>query len=252
MEHLLCLLVLTVTVGPLQSVDYMTAREYVVANLKSLKKAGPHENSWIKSTSDKLVDLMASLPATDSAFKASIQKGINALIEIQTNENDTLALDLFILASSFADYYRSHKNTSDFAQNSALVAPFKTFEHGESDNPLSYFDPALSAILASYRHFYSLFSETIPPHITACQIEYLGSAFERSDADGPDCERVFVTTTNWTAAFVKLKSMPEAARNAALSSIGHALDSGDVDDVQAETIALQHLSEAKAFFGISP
>ena len=250
MKHLVYLLVFAFATSQLQSADYTTAREYVISNLRSLKEPEPQRDSWVKSTSDKLTALRSVLPDSDAAFRTIIQQGINALDEIQQQENDTLILDLFVLASSFADYYRSHKDTHAFSQNIALTAAFKAFEYGESDNPLAYFNSVLQSVLFSYRHYYPLFNEQIPQRILACQIEYLGSTYKRSDADGPDSEVVYAVATSWPSAFAKLKTMPEIARNAVLTTLEEALDTGDVGDAPIEAIARQHLNQAKVFFGI--
>ena len=252
MKYLICLIVFAIGISPLQSADYATAREYVLSKLKSLKEAEPPEDSWLKSTLDKLGNLKTALPASDTAFGTTIQKGINALNEIQNQENDTLLLDLFGLGSAFANYYRSHKDTPAFTQNQALVSAFKAFEFGESRNPLAYFNSVLHGMIFTYRHFYSAFAEPIPGRILDCQVEYLGSAYDRKEPDEPDNEIVYAVVANWSAAFARLKVMPLEARNAALSTLEQALDSGEIGDAQTEMYALQHLAEARAFFVSAP
>jgi hypothetical protein len=251
MKPLIYILVFATAIASSQSAEFSTGREYVVANLKSLKETRPQQASWIKATSEKLIGLKAALPASDSAFGMVVQKGITALNEIQNQEDDTQVLDLFILASAFADYYRSQKDTPVFRQNNALVAAFKSFEYGEVDNPLAYFNATLRSMMFCYRHYYPLFGETQPQYSVACQIEYLGSAFDRSDSDGPDTEMVFAVAANWAGAFTKLKAIPVAARISSITTLEQALDSGEVGDSATEKIARQHLAEAKTFFGIA-
>jgi len=196
--------------------------------------------------------LNLALPTTDAAFKAEIQKGIEALSEIQNQAKDTLVLDLFVLARSFADYYRSHKDTPAFLQNAALVAAFKSFESGESNEPLAYFNPKLRSLLFTYRHYYPLFNEPVPERINACQIEYIGSAYVRGEAEGPDPEMVYAVTSNWQLAFAKLKTMSITGRDAAIQTIEEALDSDDLSDPPIEAIGRQHIVEAKVFFEKTP
>jgi hypothetical protein len=237
---------------PLVAGDFNSAREAAISELQSMKKAEPGKDSWITSTSSKLSALNLALPASDASFKAAIQKGLEALGEIQNQENDTQILKLFVLASSFADYYRSHKDTPSFIKNQALSTAVKAFECGEGNNPLAYFPEELQSILFSYRHYYPQFNEPIPQHILACQIEYLGAAYDRSEPDGIDDEAVFAVAAQWDAAFAKLKTLPPTSRNAAIKTIAQALDSGDIGDKQTEAVARQHLNEVKAFFEKTP
>ncbi len=236
----------------LVAADFAVAREAVTSNLKSLKASEIGKDSWVTSTSNKLSALNLALPASDDSFKTSIQKGIEALNEIQNQENDTLILDLFVLSRSFTEYYRSRSELPEYLQNPALVNAFKSFETGETDNALAYFNRTLQSLLFAYRHYYPLFNEPIPDRIAMCQIEYIGSAYLRNDAEGPDEEIVYAVTTNWTLAFAKLKTLPVSSRNAAIQAIEEALDSDEMSNPPIEAVARKHLTEAKAFFQIEP
>jgi len=251
MKYIICLLIFSFSI-PSQSAELTTAREYILSNIQALNKSEPQKDSWSKSTLEKLVALKSALPDDNAAFKAKIDEGIQALNEIRNQENDTQILKLFVLASSFADYYRSHKDTPSFTQNQALSTAVKAFECGEGNNPLAYFPEELQSILFSYRHYYPQFNEPIPQHILACQIEYLGAAYDRSEPDGIDDEAVFAVAAQWDTAFTKLKTLSATSRNAAIKTIEQALGSGDVGDKQNEEIARQHLAEAKSFFEKTP
>ena len=236
----------------LVAADFSVAREAVTSELKSLKTAELGKESWATTTINKLGVLNSTLPASEILFKTTIQKGIDALNEIQNQENDTLIFDLYGLARCFADYYRNHSKTPEYLQNMALVNAFKSFEIGDTDNPLAYFNTTLRSLLFAYRHYYPLFNEPIPERIRMSQIEYIGTAYLRNEAEGPDYEIVYAVNSNWPLVFAKLKTLPESSRNAAIQAVEDALDSNEMSNALIEAEALQHLTEAKKFFKIAP
>ena len=154
------------------------------------------------------------------------------------------------MAIDFANYYRAHKVEFDAEPSGAISTAFAAFKYGEAQDPLAYFPNMLGSHLYSYQHAYTIvFSQPVPPAIVPVIIDYLGTVYDRSDADGVDNFLIYITATYWTEAFAKLKILPIVVRKIALKELEAALSADEYGDNEVEALALQHVNEAKQFFG---